>query len=103
MTGPEQARDLAKRMAKAFAGLPMPVVATALAEMVAIFAVLQGGDDEEKRHFLVGTVATAALDFAGALDVDLVAKSRHEAEEKRLADILANAGPKRASPWGEPR
>lgn len=100
----EDARVLAKRIAAEFADQPMPVVATALAEILAIYAVLNA-DTYEDRSTLIAMTAAAALDFTEAIDMDVVAAGsakRAEAEKKRVADLLASAGPKRASPWGEP-
>ena len=108
MTTAEDGRkvgELAKKISAAMSGYEMPVVATALAEVMAVYAAMITDDDELRRE-LLSMMAMSAHSFTSAIDQGALkatrANMKDDAERRRVEELLSGLGPKRASPWGEP-
>lgn len=98
----ERAKELAKRMSAVLSGEELPVAATAIAEVMAILIVWIADDDRSKSK-IAQMIAKQALALAEAIPRDMMMVAAEEAEKKHAAELLKDAGPKKASPWGNVR
>ena len=103
MKGPDEARDLAVEISALLSGKPMPVAACALVEVLAIL-IAATADEVWPKAKVAKLLTDQALALAEALPpaAFVAADKAAAAEKRRVAELLKSAGPKQASPWGEP-